>query len=140
MNLAVDIVPVHLTVSQRLAAELAVGRVAGLRASSERSGTAVIVYTGGEVDAANEHTWRRLLGEAAAAVAAPGPLVIDTDGLEFMGCCAFTALAEQADRCRRRGIDLRPVSGKPITARIIAAGGLGPRLCVYPTVDDALIH
>jgi anti-anti-sigma factor len=89
---------------------------AGLWASCERSGSAVIVYTGGEVDAANEHTWRRLLGEAASAVAAPGPLVIDTDGLDFMGCCAFTALAEEADRCRRRGLDLRPVSGKPITA------------------------
>lgn len=128
MSLALNSVPIPLTVSQDLAAELAVGRAAGLRASAKRSGSALIVYTGGEVDAANEHTWRRLLGKAAAAVAAPGPLIIDTDGLDFMGCCAFTALAEEADRCRRRGIDLRAVSGKPIVARIVAASGLGQRL------------
>jgi anti-anti-sigma regulatory factor len=64
--------------------------------------------------------------------------VIDTDGLDFMGCCAFTALAEEADRCRRRGIRMCVVSRKPIVGRIIAAGALSLRLPVYPDVDTAL--
>ena len=64
--------------------------------------------------------------------------MIDTDGLDFMGCCAFSALAEEADRCRRRGIRMCVVSRKRIVARIIAAGGLGSRLPVYPDADTAL--
>jgi hypothetical protein len=49
-----------------------------------------------------EHTWQRLLNEAAAIMTPPDALVIDVTGLDFMACCAFAALAEAADRCRRR--------------------------------------
>jgi anti-anti-sigma factor len=80
----------------------------------------------------------RLLREAAAATPTPGALVIDVDGLDFMGCCAFNALAEVADRCRRRGIRMCLVSRKPIVGRIIAAAALGSRLPVYPDADTAL--
>ena len=68
----------------------------------------------------------------------PGPLVIDTDGLDFMGCCAFTALAEEADRCRCRGIRMCLVSRRPGVGRIIAAAALGSRLRLYPNMDTAL--
>ncbi|EFD59281.1 conserved hypothetical protein, partial [Mycobacterium tuberculosis T92] len=59
-------------------------------------------------------------------------------GLDFMGCCAFAALADEAQRCRCRGIDLRLVSHQPIVARIAEAGGLSRVLPIYPTVDTAL--
>ncbi|BBZ38915.1 anti-sigma factor antagonist [Mycobacterium conspicuum] len=109
-----------------------------LRATTDRNGPSVIVYAGGEVDACNEHAWRRLLDEAAAGVAAPGPLVIDVSGLDFMGCCAFAALAEEAERCRGRGVELRLVSHDPMVARVVKACGLTPMLPMYPTVDAAL--
>lgn len=109
-----------------------------LRATTDRNGPSVIVYAGGEVDACNEHAWRRLLDEAAAGVAAPGPLVIDVSGLDFMGCCAFAALAEEAERCRGRGVELRLVSHDPMVARVVKACGLTPMLAMYPTVDAAL--
>lgn len=109
-----------------------------LRIVTQRDGTTVTVYAGGEIDAANERSWRQLLSEAAAATPALGVLVIDTDGLDFMGGCAFTALAKEADRCRGRGIRMCLVSRKPIVSRIITASGLGSRLPVYPDMDTAV--
>ncbi len=127
----------HLTLSTRLVYELGDPH-STLRATTDRSGPAAIIYAGGEVDACNEHAWRQLLDEAAVVVTAPGPFVVDVSGLDFMGCCAFAALAEEAERCRGRGIELRLVSHEPIVARIVQSCGLSQMLPVYPTVDAAL--
>ena len=80
---------------------------------------AVIVSAGGELDASNDAIWRRLLSEAAAAAGPPGPLVVDISGLDFMGCCAYAALAEEAERCRDRGVEMRLVSNQPVVSRIV---------------------
>jgi len=109
-----------------------------LRATTDRSGSAVLIYAGGEVDACNENTWRHLVSEAANGITAPGPFVVDVTGLEFMGCCAFAVLADEAKGCRDRGIELRLVSREPIVARIVDACGLSGVLPIYPTVDSAL--
>jgi anti-anti-sigma factor len=127
----------HLMLSSRLISELAQAR-STLRMTTERSGMAVIVSAGGELDASNEATWRRLLSEAAAAAGPPGPLVVDTSGLDFMGCCAYATLAEEAERCRQRGVQVRLVGNQPIVARIVAACGLGELLPVDDSVDTAL--
>jgi anti-anti-sigma factor len=127
----------HLMLSSRLISELAQAR-STLRMTTERIGLAVIVTAGGELDASNEATWRRLLSEAAAAAGPPGPLVIDTGGLDFMGCCAYAALAEEAKRCRQRGVDVRLVGNQPLVARIVAACGLGELLPIDDSVDAAL--
>ena len=127
----------HLMLSSHLISELADARNT-LRTTAERSGPSVIVHAGGELDASNESTWRRLLSEAAAATSPPSALVVDTSGLDFMGCCAFAALAEQAERCRHRGVDLRLVSSDPTVARIVDTCGLRGLLPVHGSVDDAL--
>jgi anti-anti-sigma factor len=127
----------HLTLSGRLISELAQAR-STLRTTIERSGLAVIVHAGGELDASNEATWRRLLSEAAAAAGPPGPLVVDTSGLDFMACCAYAALGEEAENCRRRGVDMRLVSNQPAVSRIVAACGLSNLLPVDDSVDAAL--
>ena len=127
----------HLMLSSRLVSELAQAR-STLRTTTERIGLAVIVSAGGELDASNDATWRRLLGEAAAAAGPPGPLVVDTSGLDFMGCCAYAALAEEAERCRGRGVEMRLVSNQPIVSRIVTACGMRELLPVDDTVDSAL--
>jgi anti-anti-sigma factor len=109
-----------------------------LRATTDRRGASVVISAGGEIDACNEHTWRHLVGEAATVVTAPGPLVVDVTGIDFMGGCAFAVLADEAARCRRRGVDVRLVSHTPIVARIVDACGLSGVLHIYPTVDSAL--
>lgn len=127
----------HLMLSSRLISELAQAR-STLRTTIERSDLAVIVSAGGELDASNETTWRRLLSEAATAAGSPGPLVVDISGLDFMGCCAYAALGEEAERCRRRGVEMRLVSNQPIVARIVTACGLSELLPVDDSVDIAL--
>jgi anti-anti-sigma factor len=128
----------HLMLSTRLVYELGDPH-STLRATTDRCGGAVLINAGGEIDACNEHTWRHLVGEAASLVTPPDPLVVDVTGLDFMGCCAFAVLAEEAQRCHRRGIELRLVSRQPVVARIVNACGLGGMLPIYPTTDSALV-
>jgi anti-anti-sigma factor len=127
----------HLMLSTRLVSELG-DRRSTLRATTDRSGAAVIISAGGEVDACNERTWRRLVSEAASVVVPPGPFVVDVTGLDFMGCCAFAVLADEARRCKERGIELRLVSLEPLVTRIVEACGLNRVLPIYPTTDAAI--
>src|SRR5271163_3424340 len=127
----------HLMLSSRLISELAQAR-STLRTTIERSDLAVIVSAGGELDASNETTWRRLLSEAATAAGSPGPLVVDISGLDFMGCCAYAALGEEAELCRDRGVEMRLVSNQPHVSRILKACGLSEALPVDVSVDAAL--
>lgn len=110
----------------------------GLRVVLERSGSALLVHAGGSVDASNVVVWRRLVGEAAGVTTAPGPLIIETNGLEFMGVCAFAVLVEESARCRSRGIKLCLVSGQPIVARVVTAAGLDTELSFFANLDEAL--
>jgi anti-anti-sigma factor len=127
----------HLMLSTRLVYELGDPH-STLRATTDRSGAAVLINAGGEIDACNEHTWRHLVSEAAGVVIPPGPFVVDVTGLDFMGCCAFAVLVDEAQLCRQRGIELRLVSREPIVARIVDACGLNRVLPIYPTADAAL--
>jgi anti-anti-sigma factor len=123
--------------STRLVSELGDSR-STLRATTDRRGAAVIISAGGEIDACNERTWRHLVSEAASVVIPPGPFVVDVTGLDFMGCCAFAVLADEARRCRERGIELRLVTTEPLVIRIVDACGLNRVLPIYPTTDAAL--
>jgi anti-anti-sigma factor len=129
--------PTQVMLSTRLVSELGDPH-STLRATTQRDGPAVIIRAGGEIDASNEHIWRRLVSEAAAVATPPGPCVVDVNGLDFMGCCTFTVLADEAERCRHHGVGLRLVSRNPRVARIIKACELGVVLRVYPTTDSAL--
>jgi anti-anti-sigma factor len=127
----------HLMLSGRLISELARSR-STLRATTERSGEVVIVSAGGELDASNEATWRRLLSEAAAAAGPHGLLVVDISGVDFMACCAYAVLGEEAECCGRRRVEMRLVSNQPHVARIVAACGLSKLLPVDGSVDAAV--
>jgi anti-anti-sigma factor len=127
----------HLTLSTRLVYELCDPH-STLRATTDRRGGAVLISAGGEIDACNECTWRNLVSEAGRVVIPPGPFVVDVTGLDFMGCCAFTVLTDEARRCRQRGIELRLVTCDPLVTRIVDACGLNRELPIYPTADSAL--
>jgi anti-anti-sigma factor len=129
--------PTRVTLSPRLVSELGDSH-STLRATTQCNGPVVIIHAGGEIDASNEHTWRRLVSEAAAVATPPGPFVVDVNGLDFMGCCAFAVLADEAEQCRSRGVGLRLVSCNPGVARIIEGCGLSGVLPVHPTTDSAL--
>src|ERR1700743_3521338 len=126
-----------LMLSSRLISELAQAR-STLRATTERFDLAVIVSAGGELDASNDAVWRRLLSEAAAAAAPPGPLVGDISGLDFMGACATPPPPEEAEGCRDRGVEMRLVSNQPVVSRILKACGLSETLPVDVSGGAAL--
>lgn len=109
-----------------------------LRAATKLNGSAAIVSAGGEVDASNVSSWANLLGEAAKAACPPGPVVVDVRDMDFLACCAFAALARQAQHCRRRGVALCLVSHQPAVARTVAICGLRWVLPIHPTVEAAL--
>jgi anti-anti-sigma factor len=129
--------PIQVMLSARLVSELGDPH-STLRATTQRDEPVVMVRAGGEIDASNEHVWRRLLSEAAGVTRPPGPFIVDVSNVDFMGCCAFTALADEAERCRGRGVEFRLVSCKPGVGRIIQACELGGVLRVYPSTDSAL--
>jgi anti-anti-sigma factor len=123
--------------STRLVSELG-DQHSTLRATTDRSGAAVLINAGGEIDACNEHTWRELVSEAASVVIPPGPFVVDVTGIDFMGCGAYAVLANEAQACQERGVKLRLVSCDPIVKRVVDACGLNHLLPIYPTADAAL--
>jgi anti-anti-sigma factor len=114
------------------------GTPTALHAVTERRGPAVIISVRGDVDASNEGDWKYLLAEMAGTATVPGPVVVDVRELDFMGCCAYSALTREAERCRRRGITLCLVSQDPIVARIVAACGLRWLLPIHSTTGAAL--
>ena len=120
MNLApVESSVTRVALSPRLISELGDPH-STLRAVTQRSGPVVIIRAGGEVDAANEHTWRGLVEQAAAVATPPGPFIVDINGLDFIGCCAFAILAAESERCRRRGAGLPragPGTSGPVRTR-----------------------
>lgn len=109
-----------------------------VRVVLERSGSAVLVRAVGSVDASNAALWRQLIGEAAAITTAPGPLIVDTSALEFMGLCAFAALTEESAGCLRRGVTLCLVSNQRLAGRVVTAAGLDTRMSFCANIDDAL--
>jgi anti-anti-sigma factor len=111
----------------------------GLRSITELRGSAVVIHVGGDIDASNDNIWRRMVSRTASIASAPGPFVIDVRALDFMGSCAYVALANEAVRCGRRGVELRLVSDQPVVARTIAACGLRRLLPLYTSVETALL-
>ncbi|MGK8506745.1 anti-sigma factor antagonist [Nocardia asiatica] len=109
-----------------------------LSASIERRGSAVVIHVRGEVDAYTLPTWRRLLSEAVASVTATGPLVVETSGLLFMACRSLVVLADESERCRRRGIRLSVVGSWSVVTRVVTVIELDALLPVYASVEDAL--
>ncbi|MGY1941359.1 anti-sigma factor antagonist [Nocardia gipuzkoensis] len=109
-----------------------------LSATIERRGGAFVVHAHGEVDAYTLPTWRRLLSEAVAAASTGAPLVIDTSGIFFMACRSLLVLAEESERCRRRGIQLSVVGSGSVVGRVVTALELDALLPVHSSVEDAL--
>ncbi|MCV7419336.1 anti-sigma factor antagonist [Mycobacterium yunnanensis] len=97
-----------------------------------------VLRVGGDIDLTNVAAWRCVLAEVSAVATAPGALIIDLDAAHFLGLCAFTALADTAEHCRGRGIDLRVVGTQPVVARIIGVGLWDTLLPVHATVVAAV--
>ena len=138
MSLAVtEVFATPLRLSPRLVSGLGAER-STLRAAVQSFDSAVIVYVGGEIDACSEETWRLLLAEASAFAADPQLFIVDVSGVDFMSCSSYQALADEAVRCRARGINLCLVSLDSAVSRIVAACGLSDVLTVHTSAPQSL--
>ncbi|MBI2703596.1 MAG: anti-sigma factor antagonist [Mycobacterium sp.] len=134
---ATELFAAPLRLSARLVSELG-AETSTLRAAVQGFDAAVIVYVGGEIDALNDNTWRLLLAEASGFASAPQLFMVDVNSVEFMSCSSLLALAEEATRCRERGIGMCLISMQPSVARTIAACGLSDVLPVHETAPQCL--
>lgn len=107
--------------------------------SIDHRGRVVIVHARGEVDAYSLPTWRQVTREACAHASPPGPVIVDITGLDFIACCALAAPVDQADVCRAHGINIIVVSRAPIVHRVTAATGLGARLPICASTEEAFL-
>lgn len=98
----------------------------------------LIVQVFGQVDAHNEPTWERMLGESAAAAPDGSILVVDGGSLDFMSCGALVTLAKQAVDSRQQGVTVRLVTTLPSIRRVIANCGLDDAISAHPDVESAL--
>ncbi|WP_166905852.1 STAS domain-containing protein [Mycobacterium sp. DL440] len=98
----------------------------------------LIVQVFGQVDAHNESTWERMLGESAAAASDGSLLIIDGGSLDFMGCGALIALAKQAVESLQQGVTVRLVITQSSIRRIIVECGMDDTISAHPDVDSAL--
>lgn len=103
-----------------------------------RRDRAVVVDVRGELDAYSMPMWWRITREAAAHAAAPGTVVVDITGLDFIAGGPLAALADLTDGCRNRGVNLVVLSRASVVQRMVAVTGLDKRLVVCATLGAAL--
>lgn len=104
-----------------------------------RRGEIIVLSVRGQADAYTLPLWRQEVGTAVeTAAAGRGALIVDTTRLEFLSLRTLAALAEDAARYRRDGVEICLVTPNPRIARL--AGG-DPRIVALPvctTVVGAL--
>ncbi|MDQ3824424.1 MAG: STAS domain-containing protein [Actinomycetota bacterium] len=107
-----------------------------LRLESYRCGEAVVVVVAGEIDmvtAARMH-------ETLVAQLSPRPelMVIDLEGVGFLGSMGLTALALTERLAREQGVGLRVVATSRTTLRPLEITGMASDLAVYASREEAL--
>lgn len=64
--------------------------------------------------------------------------MVDVNSVDFISCSSLLALAEEANRCRERGVGMCVISLQPSVARTIAVCGLSDVLPVHETAPQCL--
>lgn len=102
----------------------------------ERHPSAVTVaHVSGDIDLASADVFREGLAES---VAGGGALVLDLDGVTFMGSLGFSVLVETHHETERRKMKWGIVAGSSPISRPLRITGLEQVLPIYPSVSVAL--
>ncbi|CAM3714688.1 STAS domain-containing protein [Kibdelosporangium persicum] len=102
----------------------------------ERHESAVTVaHVTGDIDLASADVFRAGLAESVAACDA---LVLNLDGVTFMGSLGFSVLVETHRETERRNVRWGIVAGSSPISRPLKITGLEQVLPIYPSVSDAL--
>ncbi|MBK1786485.1 anti-sigma factor antagonist [Prauserella cavernicola] len=129
------------TESDGLAAEAAAARTSsldihGLRIEADhRPDGIVLARVSGEVDLLSAPDLRAWIQEE---VAPPSSLVLDLDGVGFLGSAGLSVLAELAERSIGQQLRWAIVASSRVVLRPLEATGLAAQMPVHPTPDDAV--
>ncbi|MFD0364863.1 STAS domain-containing protein [Nocardia sp. GCM10030253] len=96
----------------------------------------VIVRVEGELDAAVNQQFHRLLDDAVGTRC--DAVVVDLRATQFLGIRVAAALASAKAMAWRNGLDLRVVTGCKDVERALEIAGVRPLFCRYPTMRAAL--
>ncbi|GAA1716304.1 hypothetical protein GCM10009765_76280 [Fodinicola feengrottensis] len=104
-------------------------------AVAEDSPRLAVVTVSGELDMATEPQFSAEVG----AQLPPGReiLVLDLDGVSFMGSAGLKALVELQQLADRHGARLRLVLGQSPTGRLLELTGLRTTFALFETVEEA---
>lgn len=105
-----------------------------LYVETEVTDDTAIVHAAGEVDMSSAGL---LADELAKATETSGRIVVDLDGVSFLGTSGLSVLVDANVRCQATGAALRVVPSQP-ARRAIEVTGLDKELQLFPTVAAAV--
>jgi anti-anti-sigma factor len=101
-----------------------------------RCGDAVVVVLAGEIDMLTaERVQETLIAQLSPR---PEVMVIDLEGVCFLGSMGLTALALTERAAREQGVELRVVATSRATLRPLEITGMAVELIVYASREHAL--
>ncbi|WP_043536261.1 STAS domain-containing protein [Saccharomonospora cyanea] len=108
----------------------------GMRIDAERrSGDVVVAHVSGEVDLLSAPELRQWVEQSTTAASG---LVLDFDGVGFLGSAGLSVLAELAEKAAHDKLTWAVVATKRVVLRPLEATGLVAQMPVYSSVDDAV--
>lgn len=96
----------------------------------------VVVAVGGEVDILTSPQLRAAVLDQIDAGAAL--VVLDLDGISFLGTSGLAVLIEAREAAQEKGVDLRLACSERRVLRPLTIAGLSPLFSIHETVADAL--
>lgn len=108
----------------------------GMRIDAElRSGDVVLAHVSGEVDLLSAPELRQWVEQH---VTGSSGLVLDLDGIGFLGSAGLSVLAELSEQAANDKLTWAIVATKRVVLRPLEATGLVSQMPVYENVDDAV--
>jgi anti-sigma B factor antagonist len=108
----------------------------GMRIDAEqRSGDVVLAHVSGEVDLLSAPELRQWVEQNTSA---SGRLVLDLDGVGFLGSAGLSVLAELSEKAAQDKLAWAIVATKRVVLRPLEATGLVSQMPVYENVADAV--
>lgn len=100
---------------------------------------AVVVAAVGEVDMLTSPQLRSVVSEQFADDAGVELVVLDLDGVTFLGTSGLAVLIEVREAAHAAGVELRIVSTSRRVLRPLTIAGLVPLFDIHDSVDAALV-
>ena len=107
-----------------------------LSLESYQCGAAVVVVVAGEIDMLTADRVQETL--IAHLSSRPEVMVVDLEGVCFLGSMGLTALALTERAAREQGVELRVVATSRATLRPLQITGMASELVVYASREQAL--